>query len=85
MNDKIKIAEKLIQDVKDKKAKWNEHSQFVMKGIKNLSVSDMDLLVLYAETIIYDGYYTGLLMKPPGGVGEVIKKYGLLEENNFIK
>lgn len=81
MNEKIKNAQKLIQDIKVKKAKWNERSQFVIRRVTNLSMSDMDALILYAETIIKNGYYTGLLMKPLGGVGAVMKKYELLEND----
>lgn len=62
--------EKLLKDVEKAFNKWDERSQFVLKGVRNLSVSDLDTLELYAET---GGHG---LMKPHGYVGEVLAKYG---------
>lgn len=75
----IENAIKLIKDVNKKLEKWDERSNFTVKGVRNLSMSDMDTIVLYAETYIRNGGYgfTGL-MKPLGGVEKVLSKYGLI-------
>ena len=80
MNTKgIKQAEKLIKDVHTKIDKWNERSQFKVKGVGNLSRSDMDTLEYYAETFIKNGGYgfPGLL-EPLGNIREVFVKYEMI-------
>lgn len=62
--------ESLLKDVKKAIANWDERSQFVLKGVRNLSMSDMGTLELYAKT---GGKG---LMKPIGDVGKVLEKYG---------
>lgn len=71
-------AKKLIRDIEKKKEKWDEMSMFKIKGVKNLSVSDLDTIVLYAETYIKNGSFRGL-MRPVGGVLEVLDAYELKE------
>lgn len=61
----------LIQDVENKINKWDERSCFVISGVRNLSRSDLDTIVMYAEL---SG--TNQFMRPVGGVGEVLEKYG---------
>lgn len=76
-------AKKLLADVR-KKLNFREDARTTtLKGVKNLSVSDLQTLELYAETIIREGRYTGSLMKPLGGVGEVMGKYGLIENTGW--
>lgn len=70
-------AEKLIRDVDKKIMSWDERSSFTIKGVKNLSYSDMETFILYAETYLRYGSVDSL-MRPFGGVGEVLEKYGLL-------
>lgn len=77
MFDKIKNAEQLLNDINEKKKKWDERSQFKLKGIGNLSLSDMDTLELYATTYICNGSFCGLL-KPLGAIAEVLTKYNIL-------
>lgn len=81
MAKKIKQAEKLIQDVDKKIRTWNERSQFRLKGVGNLSKSDMDTLKMYAETFIRSGGYgfTGL-MGPTGSTRDIFVQYGIITE-----
>lgn len=73
-----KNAKKLISDIDKKISTWNERSQFQLKGVKNLSRSDLDTLKLYADAIIMYGN-CNCYMKPRGGVRDVLAAYGLLE------
>ena len=59
----------------------NEYRASTLRGVKNLSRSDLDMIELYAETIDRTGSYYGL-MEPRGGVREVLIKYGYLKEEN---
>ena len=79
----IKNAEKLIQEVKKKRMKV-EYNVGTFKGVRNLSVSDLDSIELYAETYIANGG-TGFsgLMQPMGEVKEVLDRCELVEKNNF--
>lgn len=73
-------ANKLIKDINKKKASWNERSQFKIKGVGNLSVSDLDQLELYAQTYISNGgSFTGL-MEPFGEIREVLDAYDLKDQ-----
>ena len=74
--NKRKAALKLLSDIKKKLDKWNERSSFTLKGVKNLSMSDLDTLQLYANTLLDYGYYVGLI-EPLGTIKEVLSKYGL--------
>lgn len=74
----MRNAQKLIKDVNEKIEKWNERSCFTIKGVKNLSRSDMDTLILYAEHYIMSGgnNFSGL-MEPLGNIKEVLNKYDI--------
>lgn len=72
-------AKKLIKDVDKKIDNWNERSQFKMKGIGNLSFSDMETLKLYAEEKLRYGNINNLL-KPMGNIAEVLKTYNIERE-----
>lgn len=76
MTTAIKSAEKLIGDINTKINNWNERSQFTLKGVKNLSRADLDVLGMYAETYIKNGSFYGL-MEPMGEIGEVLSKYNI--------
>ena len=69
-------AKKLIKEVNTKISRWNERSQFKMAGVSNLSRSDMDTIILYAETYLKYGS-TNSLMEQRGDVGKVLRHYGL--------
>lgn len=72
----MKNAEKLIKEVNKKIDNWNERSQFKMAGAKNLSRSDMDTIILYAETYLRNGSINSL-MNPRGEIELVLNKYGV--------
>lgn len=71
----IQNAKKLLADVDKKIKNWNERSLFRLKGVGNLSRSDMDTLQLYAEHFIQNNGYLYGLMQPLGNIGEVLEKY----------
>ena len=50
-----------------------------IRGIKNLSRSDLETAILYAQTIASSGSYEGQLMKPRGGVADLLKAFELME------
>lgn len=50
-------------------------------GVKNLSRSDMDDLILYTEHFIEYGYFIGL-RESLGSIAEVLKNADLKGENN---
>lgn len=62
--------EKLLKDIQKARDSWDERSCFKLKGVKNLSQSDLDTLEVYAKN---DG---DSLMRPRGYVKEVLEKYG---------
>lgn len=65
---------KLTQDIQKKQKNWNERSMFTLKGVRNLSMSDLDTLILYDEH--YNGYEFVGLMKPRGYIAQVLSAYG---------
>ncbi len=79
----IQKASKLIQEVKKKRMQV-EYNVGTFKGVKNLSVSDLDSIVMYAEKYIENGGtgFSGML-RPLGEVKIVLDKCGLVEQNNF--
>lgn len=81
----VKQAKLLLADIRKKLDRWNERSQFVIRGVNNLSRSDLDTLQLYAETFIENnGYGFQGLMRPLSGVKAVLDKYGIVEQiNNY--
>ena len=84
MTNNVKGAEKLLKDINKKIAKWNERSQFTIKGVKNLSMSDLGTLQLYAETYIRsNGYGFPGLMKPMGDIAKVLESYGLVANYSY--
>ena len=73
-----KAAEKLIKDIEAKILKWNERSQFTLKGVKNLSRMDMDMIEMYAKAYIRNGGEFHGLMEPMGEMKEVFEKYKMM-------
>lgn len=80
----MKNAEKLIKDIKRKKDQWDERSQFELKGVGNLSNSDLDELDLYANTYKDNGGSFQGLSSPLGDVKEVLDAYGLEDKFGSI-
>lgn len=73
----IKNAEKLIDAIESRRSMWDEWSTFTIKGVKNLSIADLDTLELYAVNLLRNGSYQGLVT-PRGYIAEVLSKYDLL-------
>ncbi len=69
-------TDKLRKDIDTKIKKWNEKSSFTLKGVKNLSRSDLDMILLYADTYDRTGSFSGL-MKPLGEIARVLGAYGI--------
>ena len=69
-------AQELLKDIEKRMNNWDERSQFKMKGVGNLSFSDMESIKLYAQEYLRQGNINNL-MTPLGGVGEVLFKYGI--------
>ena len=63
-----------IYAILDKARQNNEARTVTIKGVKNLSNSDLDAIELYAQTIDQTGSYDGL-MTPRGEVAEVLRKF----------
>ena len=53
---------------------------FRLKGVKNLSNSDLDTLNMYAYCVLKFGTWQGRLMDPMGSVRDVLAKYGMIKE-----
>lgn len=80
-NDIIKGSKKLKKDIETKILKWNERSSFKIKGIGNLSMSDMDTLTMYADNAIkYPENPEKGFMPLRGGLREIFIAYGILSE-----
>lgn len=69
-----KINKGLYKDLEAARIK-NEYRLSTIKGIKNLSRSDLDTVELYAQTFERTGRYDGL-MQPRGNVKELLDRYG---------
>lgn len=76
-------VEKLKRDINKKFANWNERSSFTMKGVKNLSVADLDSIILYAEQYEKCGSFRGL-MQPRGGVKAVLDAYDIKDNSSSL-
>lgn len=74
-----KAAVELEKLIDKKLDNWDERSCFAVKGVKNLSRSDMDTLQLYLKHFISFGYFKGLV-KPLGSISEVLKRAGLMDD-----
>lgn len=66
----------------EKKLRLTEGRTSTIKGVKNLSVSDLETILMYIETIQNTGGINGL-MSPRGNIEEVFNKYGVEFENTF--
>lgn len=75
-------ALKLIDLIDRKLSNWDERSQFTIKGVSNLSRSDMERLKLYAEKYSKQGNFNGF-MNPMGATKDVLDKYGLVSKDSF--
>ena len=76
-------TKKLLKEIEKLRAKWDERSQFKIKGIKNLSPADLDTIELYVEYAEKNSS-TGMplfhgLMKPRGDIKKVLDLYNITE------
>ena len=72
----------IYQDIDSAKRK-NEYRTSTLKGVKNLSRSDLETIELYAETIDRTGGYS-FLREPAGAVREVLVKYGFIDKEEKV-
>ena len=79
-NERRDKARKFLTLLERKIDNWDERSCFTVCGVKNLSRSDMDDLILYTEHFIEYGYFIGL-REPLGSIAEVLKNADLKGEN----
>lgn len=79
-NERRDKARKFLAMLERKIDNWDERSCFTVCGVKNLSRSDMDDLILYTEHFIEYGYFIGL-REPLGIIAEVLKNADLKGEN----
>lgn len=73
MEKKIK---KLRNEIEKKLNNWNERSQFTISGVKNLSMGDIDTILMHLDHL--ERNVTGNFLYH-GGVKEVLEKNGLLQ------
>ena len=79
-NERRDKARKFLAMLERKIDNWDERSCFTVCGVKNLSRSDMDDLILYTEHFIEYGYFIGL-REPLVSIAEVLKNADLKGEN----
>lgn len=72
-------ARKFLAMLEQKIDNWDERSCFTVCGVKNLSRSDMDDLILYTEHFREYGYFMGLC-EPLGSIAEVLKRAGVIDD-----
>lgn len=74
----IQKANELKNEIENKRNNWDERSQFVIKGVRNLSSADLDVIEMYADNYIQSGGFSfNGLMNPMGEVREVLEAYKL--------
>lgn len=67
----MKAKEQLRKDVEKALDSWDERSNFTLKGVRNLSFSDLQMIEMYLDL---DGQN---LREPIGEIGEVFEAYGI--------
>lgn len=80
-NERRDKARKFLAMLERKIDNWDERPCFTVCGVKNLSRSDMDDLILYTEHFIEYGYFIGLRERL-GSIAEVLKNADLKGDNN---
>ena len=80
-NERRDKARKFLAMLERKIDNWDERSCFTVCGVKNLSRSDMDDLILYTEHFIEYGYFIGLRERL-GRIAEVLKNADLKGDNH---
>ena len=82
MENIISNAMKCTKDI-DAKLRNSEYNIKSFKGVKNVSVSDLETARMYAEQIANTGNYYGL-MDPCGNVKAILEKYNCLLESSIF-
>jgi len=70
-------VQKLRKDIQKARNSWDERSNFTLKGVRNLSPSDLDTLEMYLDTYESNGGNFSGLMDPLGEIKDVLDKYGI--------
>jgi len=73
-----KQAIELLRLVNRKLFFWSKGESDTFKGVKNLTIADVQSIKRYTEQKIIKGNIYGM-EEPTGGVGEVLKKVGMLK------
>lgn len=69
-------SEKLTKIIQKKLDNWNERSSFTIKGVKNLSRSDLETILLYVKAYEKSGEVDfGGLVYPRGYLNQVLQGY----------
>lgn len=71
-------AEKLTKDIYEKIDNWDERSQFTLAGIKNLSMSDLETLIMFCNEYKKYGSLRGYWVNKP--MKTILEKYGWMGE-----
>lgn len=72
----------LIKVIENKINTWNERSNFTIKGIKNISRSDLDTILLYINSYTKSSERNfGGLVPPTGYVKDVLDKFNIVIEH----
>ena len=74
-SEKVAAAKRLIESC-NKKILMSGYDVVKLRGVENLSRSDLDTIIMYCEYFI-DNRTIGGLMPPHGGVAAVLKQIGL--------
>lgn len=68
-------VKKLRRDINKKLSNWNEKSSFTLGGVKNLSLSDMDTLLMFCDEYEKTGSLATFIMNDEAKI--ILKKYGM--------
>ena len=74
----MRNVEKLLKTINNKIARWNEEDTFAIRGVKNLSLNDLETIAIYANEYLRSGGKNfGSLIYPVGYVGDVLEEYDI--------
>lgn len=76
---KINEATKLVQDIKKLTDSWDERSQFKLAWEKNLSMADLDVLLMYCQRIFNTWSIYGLV-EPMWSIARILKVYWIITD-----
>ena len=73
---------KLLKDITTKKPTWDPEKDS-LKGIKNLTLKDLDMLKMYAETYEKTGWCVSGFLPLSENAICVLEKYGLIIRKDY--